>query len=75
MHSELASTSDQDAVINSPYLFSSANDDDEAKRLDKMQYVVRTIWGGNVLVPIIKTPTLILDIGTGSGSTALHSHC
>jgi SAM-dependent methyltransferase len=42
-------------------------DDDEKIRLDEMQYVVRTVYGGNVIAPISKRPTMILDLGTGSG--------
>jgi hypothetical protein len=42
-------------------------DDDEKIRLDKMQYAVRTVYGGNVIAPISEKPTLILDLGTGLG--------
>lgn len=43
------------------------NDEDEIVRLDKVQYVLRSILGCNVLAPISPRATNILDVGTGSG--------
>ena len=42
-------------------------DDDEKIRLDTLQNVVRMANGGNIIAPISKKSTLILDLGTGSG--------
>lgn len=53
------------AMPNNPYSFPS--DDQEIIRLDIMQYVMRTYFGGNVKVPISEKATQILDVGTGSG--------
>jgi hypothetical protein len=50
---------------NSPYPF--PNDDDEVLRLDVLQWAVKTLFGRNVLAPISKKATHILDVGTGSG--------
>lgn len=54
-------------VAHSPYFLPC--DDDEQIRLDALQYAVRNIYGKNVLVPLPRKPTLILDVGTGSGSS------
>ena len=43
------------------------NDADEVNRLDDLHYVYRAILGDNIIAPITRTPTDILDVGTGSG--------
>ena len=43
------------------------NDVAEHARLDKLQFMISSIYGGNVLPPICKNPRRILDCGTGSG--------
>jgi hypothetical protein len=50
---------------DSPYPF--PNDDEELGRLDELQFLMKKLFGGNVLVPIHLKPSNILDIGTGSG--------
>jgi SAM-dependent methyltransferase len=56
-------------VIDNPYPL--PNDDQELIRLDELQYVMRSNWRRNVLAPIIRTPSKILDVGTGSGRWAI----
>ena len=43
------------------------NDDEEIVRLDELQFVIRGLFGPNILAPISRNPTAILDLGTGSG--------
>jgi hypothetical protein len=43
------------------------NDDEEVVRLDELQFVVRGLYGANVLAPISPKATRIVDVGTGSG--------
>jgi hypothetical protein len=43
------------------------NDDEEIVRLDELQFVIRGLFGRNILAPINRNPTTILDLGTGSG--------
>jgi SAM-dependent methyltransferase len=43
------------------------NDEDEVSRLDDLHFVYRVILGDNIVAPITRTPTDILDVGTGSG--------
>ena len=43
------------------------NDEEEIVRLDELQFVVRGLYGANVLAPISPRATLIVDVGTGSG--------
>jgi hypothetical protein len=50
---------------DNPYYYPA--DDEEAIRLDEIQFVIRTIFHGNILAPILRKPTQILDLGTGSG--------
>lgn len=52
-------------ISNNPYIYPC--DDGEVIRLKKLHCVARTVYGGNVVAPINAKPTLILDIGTGSG--------
>jgi len=56
-------------IPDNPYPYPC--DDEEKNRLDMMQYIVRSVYGGNVMVPINSKPTLILDVGTGSGRWAI----
>ena|SRR5271156_4037075 len=44
------------------------NDPQECERLDILHIQMRTLWNSNILAPIRPRPSLILDIGTGSGS-------
>jgi len=45
------------------------NDQQEFERLDAMHNSMKALWDGlNILAPISPHPSLILDIGTGSGS-------
>lgn len=44
------------------------NDHPEFERLDVINTHMRTMWGSNILAPISPKPSLILDVGTGSGS-------
>jgi len=53
-------------IPENPYLWPS--DADESHRLDATHYVVKFLYRRNVLVPVSKKATLILDVGTGSGS-------
>jgi ubiquinone/menaquinone biosynthesis C-methylase UbiE len=55
-------------IVGNPYPL--PNDEDEAIRLDELQYAMRTVWGGNVFAPISRTPTKIIDVGTGSGDSS-----
>jgi hypothetical protein len=41
--------------------------DNEASRLDAVQHIFRSVYGRNVMVRIARKPTLIIDVGTGSG--------
>jgi SAM-dependent methyltransferase len=59
-------TSRHHGIVNNPYYHPA--DDQEVARLDELQYVIRTIYGCNVLAPITKCPGLILDVGAGSGT-------
>lgn len=43
------------------------NDDEEIVRLDELQFVISGFFGHNILAPITRNPTAILDLGTGSG--------
>jgi hypothetical protein len=46
------------------------SDDIEARRLNSVQLAVRTIFEGrNILPTISRTPSLIIDVGTGPGSS------
>jgi ubiquinone/menaquinone biosynthesis C-methylase UbiE len=51
---------------NNPYPL--PNDDQEHHRLDDLQFVIRTLLGCNVIPPISKTATNILDVGAGHGA-------
>jgi len=51
---------------NNPY--PHPNDEDERQRLDKLHYVCRSFLGSNIIAPIGKRPTQIVDIGCGSGT-------
>jgi hypothetical protein len=51
------------SIVDNPY----PNDDEEVTRLDELQYVIRCFFGRNILAPISRKPSRILDIGTGSG--------
>lgn len=53
-------------ITKNPYYHPA--DDREIARLDELQYVIRTVYGSNVLAPITKSPRLILDVGAGSGT-------
>ena len=44
------------------------NDDEEVQRLDDLQFVIRSLLGGNVIAPISPRATNIVDLGTGSGA-------
>jgi hypothetical protein len=61
-----ADTDRYHGLENSPYPF--PNDDDEFNRLDKFHLVMKLVYGRNVLPPVSKNATCILDVGTGSGS-------
>lgn len=52
-------------IINNPYFHPC--DEHEKGRLDGLQYLFRSTYGRNVMVHLIKKPTLIIDVGTGSG--------
>jgi len=43
------------------------NDSEEHTRLDNLQHMFRILLGRNVLAPIGPRPTMILDVGAGSG--------
>jgi hypothetical protein len=60
-------------ISGNPYLYPC--DEMEKVRLDAMQYIVHSTYKTNVLVPIIRRPTLILDVGTGSGTLHLGIGC
>lgn len=51
------------------------NDDKEQERLDILHHVFRLTLGGALCrtAPELKTPGLILDIGTGTGIWAIDS--
>lgn len=42
-------------------------DESEKYRLDGLQYIFRATFGRNIMVPLGPKPTLIIDVGTGSG--------
>lgn len=44
------------------------NDDEEVERLDNLQFVCSSFVGANVVAPISRKPSNILDIGCGSGA-------
>jgi len=44
------------------------NDNQEFERLDGLHTTMKAMWGSSILAPIVQNPSLILDIGTGSGS-------
>lgn len=52
-------------MLHNPYPF--PNDEPEVERLDKLQRLHRLLWRRNVMAPIGRKPSLILDLGTGSG--------
>jgi hypothetical protein len=52
-------------IVDNQYPF--PNDDEEVVRLDELQFVLRSIFGRNVLVPVSPIATRILDVGSGSG--------
>ena len=52
-------------IVNNPYFCPC--DENERGRLDKLQYIFRSTYGRNVMVRLVKKPTLIIDVGTGSG--------
>jgi len=56
-------------IIQSPYPL--PNDDEEVIRLDEQHYVFKFIFGRNVLAPISRKATNIVDVGTGSGRWAI----
>jgi hypothetical protein len=43
------------------------NDDEEFKRLDKFHFLMKLVYGRNVLPLVSKNATCILDVGAGSG--------
>jgi ubiquinone/menaquinone biosynthesis C-methylase UbiE len=43
------------------------NDDEEFVRLEVVNFVMRSMYGRNVLAPINSNPSKILDVGAGSG--------
>src|ERR1700736_2121942 len=47
------------------------NDEEETMRLDELHYLYRSLLGGNVVVPIGRKASSILDVGTGSGRWAI----
>jgi len=48
------------------------NDTEEVSRLDDLHYLYRCLLGGrNIVAPIARKPTHILDVGTGSGRWAI----
>src|SRR5947207_2007290 len=49
-------------------LIPSLHDEEEHRRLDKMQRLFHIVLGSNILAPISPTPTNILDVGTGGGA-------
>jgi len=51
------------------YPIRNENNDKEFSRLSELQFVIRSLYGTNVLAPIDKHPRAILDAGTGSGFT------
>jgi len=56
-------------VVGNPYPL--PNDDEEKDRLDELQLCFRQLVGRNVVAPIRKNPTQIVDVGTGSGRWVL----
>jgi hypothetical protein len=52
-------------IIGNPYFHPC--DENETIRLDTLQYIFRSVYGRNVMARIAKKPTLIIDVGTGSG--------
>jgi len=56
-------------VADNPYIL--PNDEEEWKRLSDIQLVITELYGKNLLAPIVQAPQLILDAGTGSGTSPL----
>lgn len=54
-------------IIQSPYPL--PNDDEEIIRLDEQHYAFKFVFRRNVLAPISRKATNILDVGTGSGKS------
>lgn len=55
------------SVSTNPYLY--PNDEEEHSRLAKMHVIFRSMWGSNLMVNLGPSTELILDIGTGAGSS------
>ena len=52
-------------IPDNPYPYPS--DEDEAERLDVMQWVLRIYYNGNIKIPLCAAADQIYDIGSGSG--------
>jgi len=52
------------------YPIRNENNQKEYFRLSELQFVVRSLYGCNVIAPIDPNPQLILDAGTGSGNVS-----
>lgn len=65
IHSVLDIDDRYHGIADTPYFHPC--DESERSRLDSLQNVFRSVYGGNVMVPITAEPTLIIDVGTGSG--------
>lgn len=63
--SDRAYTRRYHGLDHNPYPF--PNDDEEFARLDKLHFLMKLVYGRNVLAPVSKNATCILDVGTGSG--------
>jgi hypothetical protein len=51
-------------------------DDVETGRLSALQFVVRSVFEGrNILPPIPRTPSMIIDVGTGPGNSRRFGEC
>ena len=65
VHSHLDFDDRYHGIIGNPYFHPCY--ESESDRLDVLQYIFRSIYGRNVMVRITRKPTLIIDVGTGSG--------
>jgi hypothetical protein len=71
-HSEIRLMWRYHGAFDSPYPL--PNDEEEVMRLDEVHFMIRSVYRRNILAPISRKATKILDIGTGSGAKVVVNH-